>query len=376
MDENSACLLFSRSSGIGPKTFVKVISYFGNAKDAWSKLDSSNAKTAGVGDAAYKKFDLSRKTLDVNNYLEKLKKAKVKVVGYTSEQYPKPLKQLDAPPIVLYCKGNLGLLKSSQNIGVVGARKITGYGRDVTEKLVNELTSCGFVIVSGLAFGVDAVAHKTALENQGKTIAVLGCGVDCPYPQENQDLYEKILDSENLIVSEYPLGMPPSPGSFPARNRIIAALSLGVLVTEAAEDSGSLITAEEARKLEKPVFAVPGSIQAQMSRGTLKLLKEGAKLVMSGNDIIETLQLKTQNAKGKSTSQNGHSVLFSQAQKLKLNAKEKGIVEILEREEMPLDLLSKETGIPMVKLMVLVSGLEMRGIVSTSGGNVTLVIDK
>lgn len=363
MDENIFCLCFSLSIGVGPKTFLKLIKYFGSAETAWQKLDLKNHKEAGAGDSAFAKFQDFRKSFNLEKYLLKLKKAKVKVVGFSDENYPISLKKLNSPPIVLFCKGNLELLRLERNIGVVGARKITSYGKDVTEKLVSELLSYDFTIVSGLAFGVDATAHTTALENHGKTIAVLGCGVDCCTPSENQDLYERILDSKGLIISEYPLGMPPSAGSFPARNRIIAGLSLGVLVTEAAEDSGSLITAEESIKLGHPVFAVPGPITSQMSRGTLKLLKQGAKLVTSGQDIMENFQFSAPNLQ---------SISKQKIFNFKLNTQEKKIVELIENEALPLDLLAKKTGIPMVKVMVIVSGLEMRGILITENGEVGL----
>lgn len=358
-DTHSLC--FSLTDGVGPKTFLKLLEYFGSTTDAWENLNTKNFKDAGMGVAAFGKFEVSRKNLNIDSYLEKLKKAKVKVISYSDEIYPENLKKLEAPPIVLYCKGNLDLLSHKRTVGIVGARKITSYGTDVTEKIVSELMSQGICIISGLAFGVDAAAHSTAIKNQGSTAAVLGCGVDCCTPAENQDLYEKILDNGGLIISEYPLGMPPSAGTFPARNRIIAGLSLGVLVTEAAEDSGSLITAAESLKLGRPVFAVPGSINSQMSRGALQLLKQGAILAQSGNDILEGLQLKIKNSKLKISSQN-----------LKLSAEEKIICESLENESLPLDLLSKQAKIPIIKLMALTSGLEMKGIVKNKNGELTL----
>lgn len=359
--ENIYSLKLSLCDGVGPKTFLKLLEFFKTPEDAWNNLNSENAQEAGVGKAAYLKFDTSRKALDVEKYLSMLEKAKVRIISYVDKEYPEKLKQLDAPPTVLYCKGNIELLNYKRTVGVVGARKITAYGKDVTEKIVLELVGQGVCIVSGLAFGVDATAHKTAIDNKGGTIAVLGCGVDCCTPAENQDLYEKILDNEGLIISEYPLGMPPNPGTFPARNRIIAGLSLGVLVTEAAEDSGSLITAAEALKLERPVFAVPGSINSQMSKGALQLLKQGGILAQSGIDILEGLQLKIKNSKLKVSSQN-----------LKLSAEEKIIYELLENENMSLDLLSKQAKIPIVKLMTLVSGLEMNGIVKYGNGELAL----
>lgn len=351
--------MFSFCDGIGPKTFLKLINEFGSAKDAWEKLQHENSDI--IREKRYEKFKAFQKTFDLQDYLQKLRKAQVKVVGYTSQFYPEPLKQLSDPPIVLFCKGNLNLLGSKQTIGVVGARKITSYGREVTEKLVFELTQYDFTIVSGLAFGVDATAHKKAIDSNGKTIAVLGCGVDCCTPYENQGLYEQILDKNGLIISQYPLGMPPTQGTFPSRNRIIAGLSLGVLITEAAEDSGSLITAEDAVKLGRPVFAVPGPINSLMSKGALKLLKQGAKLVSTGEDILEALQIKTQRSDFK-----------TKVKTLKLSAPEKKIVELLESEPLPLDFLSKQTKIPMVKLMVTVSSLEMRGILKAESGEISL----
>ncbi len=361
MDEFS--LGFSLFDGIGPKKYLMLIKKFGSAKDAWEKLDHSNVKDAGMSENLFQKFENFRKEFDPNFYLEKLKKTKVTFVSFEDPQYPGQLKDLDAPPIGIFCKGNLDLLSSIHNIGVVGARKITSYGKSVTESIVTELVGNYMVIVSGLALGVDATAHKTALANKGSTIAVLGCGVDCVSPSENQDLYEKILDNNGLILSEYSLGMPPSKGSFPARNRIIAALSLGVLITEAAEDSGSLITAGEALKLGRKVFAVPGPITSQMSRGSLKLLKEGAKLVSSGEDILDSFQVKTQKAKGK-----------IERQKLKsLNAEEKKIVELLEIENQDLDALSKQTKIPIYKLLGIVTKLELSGILKNTNGEIGIV---
>lgn len=361
MTENEACLRFSLIDGIGPKAFLKLIGEFGSAETAWEELVERNTKTTVISLRLLENLYAFQQTFNFQEYLGKLKKAKVKVVGYTDNKYPSLLKSLANPPIVLYCKGNLELLASSKTIGVVGARKITSYGKDVTEKLVSELIPYGFCMVSGLAFGVDAIAHKVSIECQGSTIAVLGCGVDCCTPTENQDLYEQILDNNGLIISEYPLGMPPAPGTFPARNRIIAGLSLGVLVTEAAEDSGSLITAAEAIKLNRPVFAVPASIHSQMSKGALKLIKQGGKLVSSGEDIIENFQFQIANFKS-----------INKLQNLKLSKEEKKVVELVENEEMSLDLLSKKTSIPITKLMGIVSSLEMRGVLDNRAGEISL----
>jgi len=360
MDEFS--LGFSLFDGIGPKKYLMLIKKFGSAKDAWEKLDSLNARDSGISENLFQKFENFRKEFDPDFYLEKLKKTRVTFVAFEDPQYPGQLKDLDAPPIGIFCKGNLDLLSSINNIGVVGARKITSYGKSVTESIVTELVGNYIVIVSGLALGVDATAHKTTLENKGSTISVLGCGVDCVSPSENQDLYEKILDNNGLILSEYSLGMPPSKGSFPARNRIIAALSLGVLITEAAEDSGSLITAGEALKLGRKVFAVPGPITSQMSRGSLKLLKEGASLVSSGKDILDNFKFEILNLKKENKLQN-----------LSMSKEEKKIVELLESENLDLDTLSKQTKIPIHKLLGIVTKLELSGILKNTQGEIEIV---
>ncbi|MBP6913463.1 MAG: DNA-processing protein DprA [Candidatus Levybacteria bacterium] len=370
MSESQAAFAISLCDGIGPKTFYKLIKYFGSADKIWENLNSFNYKNVGMGKSVFQKFESHKNSFDLPFYLNKLEKAKVVVVAITDVSYPDSLKKLEAPPIVLYCKGNLDLLNTASALGVVGARKITSYGKEVTQKIVSELVAQDIVIVSGLAFGVDAVSHVTTLSEMGKTIAVLGCGVDCCTPLENQGVYEEILDKEGLILSEYFLGQPPSVGSFPARNRIIAGLARGVLVTEAAEDSGSLITAEESVKLGRPVFAVPGPITSHMSKGTLKLLKQQAKLVSSSDDILEVLKIKGQN----SNLPAGKAGVKIASQKLKLNAEERRVVRLLESEPMTLDQISKNLKIPMVKLMVLVSGLEMRGTLINTGSKINLII--
>lgn len=362
MTEIEAALGFALFNGIGPATFQKLFKHFGSAEEAWKNLSEKDYRNKVVSQKVYEDFISYKESFNIQSYLVKLKKTKVTFVPRTDKKYPESLKKLARPPIGLFCRGNLELLASKQNMGVVGARKITTYGREVTGKLTTDLVNYGFTIVSGLAMGVDATAHKTTIESRGSTIAVLGCGVDCCTPEENYDLYLKILDSGGLIVSEYPLGMPASTGSFPARNRIIAGLSLGILVTEAAEDSGSLITAEEAIKLARPVFAVPGGINSQMSRGTLKLIRNGATLVQSAGDILEKLQVKS-----------SHFAKASRdRQKLKLNTEEEKVVRSLENEQMGLDDLVRKTKIPVVKLMVIVSGLEMRGILKNSNGEISL----
>src|SRR3990172_8738600 len=277
MSERDYWLGFSALPGIGPAKFRKILKEFGTAKAAWGA----------------KKSDFS-----IEEYLKQLKEKDVWFVTLLDEDYPQILKEIKNPPFVLYGRGQVpDDTWFAKTIAVVGARKTTQYGREVTKLLTTDLVLNGFTIISGLALGVDAISHRTALENNGKTIAVLGCGVDCCNPGENISIYNGILESGNCIVSEFPLGMRPTQWTFPARNRIIAGLSQAVLVTEGAEDSGSLITAKFALKFGRKVFAVPGPITSSMSKGPYKLISKGAKLVTSADDILKELKFQNQNPK-------------------------------------------------------------------------------
>jgi DNA processing protein len=207
-----------------------------------------------------------------------------------SSRYPRLLKEIPDPPVLLYVRGTGSKINLEKTIAVVGTRHVTAYGREVTIRLVKDLVARGFTIVSGLAYGVDAIAHQTAIETGGKTIAVLGCGIDIIAPARNTDLYWRIIHGNGAVVSEVPPGIRPDKKKFVTRNRIISGLSLGVLVTEGARQSGSLITANYASEQGREVFAVPGPVTSRYSGAASFLLKNGAKLVESVDDIIEELE--------------------------------------------------------------------------------------
>lgn len=349
-------VFFSNASGIGPKTFLKLLNTFKTPEKIY-KASKSDLERAGLKGKSLEKYLTFKSSFDLNKYLEKMEKTKVEYVSYGDKYYPEGLIKIDSPPIGLFVKGNKYLL-NKPGVAVVGARRITSYGRSCTQEIVSDLASRGIVITSGMALGVDRVAHEKAIENNGYTIAVLGCGVDCPYPRENEKLYEQILDSKGLIISEYPLGMSANAGTFPARNRIIAGISEAVLVTEAAESSGSLITASYALKFGKKLFAVPGPINSAMSRGSLKLLKEGAVLVSSGEDILQELSIKNYELRNNSKKPKG----------LKLNKDEKKVYEALENESLTIDQIGRLTKISVGKLMVVLTDLELSGIVIQQNG--------
>ena len=354
MDEKFYWLGFSNAPGIGPARFSEILEKFGTAKSAW-EADEKELVIV-LKPALTKKFIEFRKEFSIEAYLAKLEKAKVSFVVLEDSGYPQLLKQIKNPPFVLFYKGNNEILRRASlaqddvSIGIVGTRKITDYGRQVTESITRELVDAGCVIVSGLAMGVDAVAHGTTIKNSGKTIAVLGCGVDCCYPRENQKIYEEILDSGGLIVSEYGIGQQPTIGSFPSRNRIIAGLSNGVLVTEGAIDSGALITANDAFAIGRKVFAVPGPITSSLSQGPYALLKKGAVVVGSGEEILEALQVSGNKKK--------------KARKITGDTKEEQqIIELLSEQELHFDELVRKTKIDPSELGTMLSMMEMKGMI-------------
>lgn len=291
-DEKRYWLGFSAFEGIGPVRFRLLIKYFGSAQKAY-EASERDLRKINLPEKIRESFLKFRKNFNLDSYFVRLKEKGITTLFYEEENYPNLLKEIDLAPPVLYIKlaenTNVKEIFSKKAIAVVGSRKVTSYGEEVTRSITRELVLRGWCLVSGLARGVDRVAHETAIENRGITIAVVGSGLDKVYPPEHKLLEEGIVRSGGLIVSEYPLGAKVSPGNFPARNRIISGLSLGVVITEAALDSGSLITASFAAEQGRDVFAIPGPINSPLSEGTASLIKKGAKLVTKVEDILEEL---------------------------------------------------------------------------------------
>lgn len=269
--ERDYYLAFSLVNGIGPKTFILLIQNFKLAKKAWNAT-SNKLKKAGLSERLIQRLQKAKQEFNLQDYKEKLKHKKALFIALYDKEYPRLLKEIENPPIVLYVRGDISKINFDRIIRIVGTRKITNYGREVTAIFSTELSQAGFTIISGLAMGVDAAAAWSAIDSGGKIIAVLGNGVDLCFPSSNEKLYDKILDKNGIIISEFPLGQSPSIGSFPSRNRIIAGVSMGVLVTEGAKDSGSLITADYAFKFKRKVFAIPGPITSSLSVAPLKLI--------------------------------------------------------------------------------------------------------
>lgn len=239
-------------------------------------------------DKQYEKIFSSDSLENFAKYIDKIHKYKYKYVTILDDDYPENLKYIDDRPAVLYYKGDFDKIKDKNSLAFVGSRKCTAYGKWAAKTLAEKISLAGITTVSGLAYGIDATSHKASLDVGGRTIGVIGCGIDKIYPKQNKDLYRRI-EENGLILSEFPLGTEPVAFNFPRRNRIISGISLGTVVIEAKEKSGTMITVRCALDQGREVFAVPGNINSIYSKGTNKMIQEGAKLVLSADDIIEEL---------------------------------------------------------------------------------------
>jgi DNA processing protein len=282
-------------------------------------------------------------------------------IALADDRYPAWLRAIPDPPAVLYCDGRIEP-RDRQAVAIVGARKATPYGLRITETLARELSGAGFTIVSGLARGIDAAAHRAALEAGGRTIAVLGCGLDVTYPPEHASLREEIAAS-GAVLTEFPAGTPPKPSHFPQRNRIISGLSLGVVVVEAAEDSGSLITARLALEQGREVFAVPGPLDAPLSRGPHGLIKQGAKLVETADDIIEELLPQIGNTLTPTLSPRGRGKGEGEFSEPKgLTSEERMVYSLMSRDPLHLDDLTERSGLTPAGVAGILLALELKGV--------------
>lgn len=278
----------NRVKGIGPARFALLLSAFGTAQAAWTS-EPRAWLAAGLDARTAASFDEQRRRIVPEAEVERLARLRVGVLRLTDATYPRHLREIPLPPPVLYVRGAL-TTEDEWSVAVVGTRRATAYGRQMTERLAADLAGQRITIVSGLARGIDTHAHTAALDAGGRTIAVLGCGPDLVYPPENARLAARIVE-QGAIVTEFAPGTQPEAGNFPARNRLISGLSLGVLVTEAPEDSGALITTRFAAEQGRDVFAVPGNVTSRASLGANRLIQDGAKLVLEASDVLSELNL-------------------------------------------------------------------------------------
>jgi DNA processing protein len=350
-------IAISQFAKIGAARFKKLYNYFPDMQAAWN-ANLLELRQSGIEENTAQEFILKRKDIDPELEMAKVQKENIQAITIKDVEYPKLLQEIFTPPALLYVKGDLNNLNHKFNLAVVGTRKVSNYGRQITPTLVKPLVQNGFSITSGLALGVDALAHQAAVEVQGKTIAVLGSGLDQQsiYPSSNRYLAQNILNHGGTIITEFPIGMMPLRHNFPTRNRIIAGLSLGTVVIEAAETSGALITAYCALEQNREVFAVPGSLLNRNSIGTHKLIQKGAKLITNYQDILDELNL--QEVKSFITNQ----------KILPASLEEKLILDIIKNEPTHIDQIIKASQLPTNAVSSNLSLLEMKGLVKNLGG--------
>jgi DNA processing protein len=341
-----------------------LINHFGDPKNVWEASEAElktapflNVQTiALLTDDRYKREALKQ--------LKTIQDLKIKIITIKDDLYPYYLKNIYDPPIILYVRGNM--LQEEKCVAVVGSRRATPYGLKMAETISYKLARLGITVISGMARGIDTYAHNGALRAGGRTIAVLGCGPDIVYPSENKELMAKIIET-GAVISEFQPGMQPIATNFPARNRIISGISQGVVVIEAGERSGSLITAGFALEQGREVFAVPGNINSFTSVGTNKLIKDGAKIVTDIEDIIE--ELKVYNLSGVET---GIEIKesFDQSKFKGLDSEERKLVECLKSEPLHIDILADKSGLSVKAVSSILVMLELKGVVEQAPGKI------
>lgn len=354
MEETPYWLGFRLVPGIGATRLARLIEHFGSLAVAW-QASSAELRASGLNQRAAESVLNTRGRISLDGEMERVRRAGVEIVTLADDAYPRLLREISSPPPVLYVRGSLGE-EDAPTVGVVGTRRATSYGREMTRRLCAGLAQAGVTIVSGLARGIDGVAHTTALESGARTIAVLGCGLDTIYPPEHRGLAERIT-AQGALVSEFPLGTRPDAGNFPIRNRLISGLSLGVIVVEAPRKSGALITSNFAAEQGRTVYAVPGSALASTSEGPLQLLRDGAVLATEPEDILADLNLGTRQAE------------MEIRRALPATGEERDVLGLLNAEPRHVDELALELGMHISRLSALLLQMQLKGFIRDAGAH-------
>ncbi|MFC1653950.1 DNA-processing protein DprA [Patescibacteria group bacterium] len=346
-------VVLAETPGIGPVTFFDLLAKFDTAEAVW-KATPDELRKNEISERIRKLLLRRRKLVDPKRHISVLARRGVEVVTMMDPEYPQHLLGINKSPPVLFVRGRL-LPEDNNSLAVVGTRKPTSYGRNATEKLVSDLVSSGLTIVSGLARGIDGIAHRTALDLGGRTVAFLGGGIDNIYPSEHKVLAEKIVKN-GALISEFPPGFQPSRGNFPARNRLISGMSLGVLVVEGLSKSGTKHTVNHALSQGKPVFAVPGPITSKMSDAPMDMISDGAHMVRKAEDILKVLGVD-----GNMGGDKQKQVEFE-------NDTEKIIYSLIENEPLSGDEIIRLSNFNPQETMTTLSMMELKGMIKNVGG--------
>lgn len=358
MDLTLAYLTLTRTRGLGPRKIKTLIDTLGSASTVLEASPNELADIEGIGPTIMKAIQEAKQSDWAEKEYDRAQKLGIEIIHLEHPDYPELLKHIYDPPSVLYLRGHMP--KSSRAIGVVGTRDASPYALQLTQTLARDLVQADITVVSGLATGIDTAAHQGALLGQGQTVAVLGSGVDVIYPRQNQKLAEDIQHGHGAIISEYALGTPPSPTNFPGRNRIINGLCQGIVVVEAGEKSGALITSDYAAEEGRTVFAVPGRVGDHRAKGTLGLIRQGATLLESAQDILNEFGWHT----------SAHPTVAPE-----LSTHQRLIIQSIETlEHALLDDIHMATQITVPELLSELMMLELNGIVKNVGGRYTILI--
>lgn len=364
-DDHALWLALARVKGLGCVSFKKLAARFGDPTKAFSAAPAELAAIDGLQREAIEGLVGFSQWAEVDNDLRRIRNGGISLVRYIDTEYPVRLRAIADPPPLLYVKGAFAA-SDERAMAVVGSRSASEYGRRVARDLSRGLASYGFTVVSGLARGIDAMAHETALSSGGRTVAVLGSGVERAYPPEHDRLYQRIAE-QGAVISEFPMGTKPLAFNFPARNRLISGLSLGVVVVEATEKSGSLITASLAIDQGREVFAVPGEVGSSRSRGAHRLIRQGAKLVETVDDIIEEIAPQLARHKG--------IAVNHEARQLPQNSS--GAVQrvfaMLQERSLQVDEIIEHSGLVPAEVLGILLDLELQGYLRQLPGKVYTV---
>ena len=353
MEEKAYWVGWNLVKGVGAVRFKQLLDFFGSAELAWNAPGSA-LLSAGMPQKVIDRHYQIKNQVDLDRIMDRISANAIRVVTWDEDEYPRRLKEINQSPPVLFIKGSINV-EDDWAVAVVGTRRVTPYGRQVADELGRFLAQNGVTVISGLARGVDAIAHHAALEAGGRTIAVLGSGVDVIYPPEHRKLATEIIQ-QGALVSDYPVGTQPDGVNFPPRNRIISGLSLATVVVEAGEKSGALITAEFAVDQGKDVFAVPGSILNAQSEGTNRLIEQGARPLLKFGEILETLQLEQIPEKQLTRKLNPMTSL------------EQTLFSQLTSDPTHIDQLCEKTGLSITDVSATLTMMELKGLVSQVGG--------
>lgn len=361
-EDLEAWLRLSLVAGVGPRILTQLLEHFGSPENALAAKETELCEVSGVGSKLARILSTAGR-IDVEAELATCHKHQIELLTARDEPYPRMLAEIADPPGVLYFQGEM-IAADSVAIAIVGSRNATRYGIAQAERLASGLARAGVTIVSGLARGIDSAAHRAALAAGGRTLAVLAGGILKIYPPEHQGLAEEIA-RQGALVSEMPPNFVPIRNSFPQRNRIISGLALGTVVVEAAERSGALITARHSMEQNRDVFAVPGPVDSRASRGCHALIRDGARLVESAEDILEELGPLVETAEHDDGRQIRHPA------ELQLNQNETTVLQAIDTQPTEIDQVVRETGLPAHRVLSTISVLEVRQLlVRLPGGTV------